>query len=347
VASDPRAAEPRGSVDVACDESGFVGGSLFGGTRVFAHASVRLDAETAADLADEVRRRTGAGADELKASRLNRPWAHPVATWLCGPDGPLAGRAVVHVTDTRLFGLARLAQVVTADSAPEGWWSAREEADSWAHALRLHAVLESLRAQSERDLLLAARDLLWVRRRRRLGATIERWAEVVRAVSSGIPEPERRDFLAAWASPDAMGRAREYVAEPPGSPLSEPLLPALRWAVHHWSAFGDVDVVHDEQSVLTSSRVAAIADELETTCPGRRLAAFKRVDSRDDVRVQLADLVAGVVRRTLEGLVSGDPAGPVVPVTHLVAAESPMLPPDGHSSSRKNSSQPCISSGAS
>ena len=97
--------EVRGTVEIACDESGFVGGSLFGATRVFAHASVHLDLRGAIDLADEVRTRTGAGSHELKASRLNRPWGHPVAEWLCGPDGPLQGRAFVHVTDTRLFGL--------------------------------------------------------------------------------------------------------------------------------------------------------------------------------------------------------------------------------------------------
>jgi len=49
-------------VEIACDESGFVGGSLFGGTRVFAHASVCLDPDAATALADEVRTRTGSGS---------------------------------------------------------------------------------------------------------------------------------------------------------------------------------------------------------------------------------------------------------------------------------------------
>ena len=347
--SDPRAATVRGVIDVACDESGFVGGSLFGGTRAFTHASLHLDPGDAAELADEVRRRTGAGAQELKASRLNRAWARPVADWLCAAGGPLEGRVVVHVTDTRLFGLARLAQVVTSDSTPEGWWGAREEDESWERALRLHAVLGELPARWEREVLLAARDVLWVRRRRRLGASIENWVDVVGAAADHLHRVSDRRFLARWAAPDAVVRARDYVATPPASPLSEPLLPALRWAVHHWSARGDVNVVHDEQSVLTSARVGAIADELARSRPGRRLVGFTRVDSRDDARVQVADLVAGVVRRALEGELSGHGVTPTVRVAHLVADDSIVLRPvpGDQSSTRKNSSQPAIASGTS
>jgi hypothetical protein len=293
---------------------------------VFTHASLHLDPDEAAVVTDEVRRRTDAGAHELKASRLNRAWAQPVATWLCAAGGPLDGRAVVHVTDTRLFGLARLAQVVLADSTPDGWWSAREDPQSWGSALRLDAALRELPAPQEREFLLAARDLLWIRRRRRNGATIESWSGVVHAVADRMPDRDGQRLLAGWASPEAVRRARAYVAGPPASPLSEPLLPALRWAVRHWSTHGDVNVVHDEQSVLTPARITAIADELATACPGRRMAGFTRVDSRDDARVQIADLVAGVVRRVLEDQLSTGASDPTVPVAHLVTEDSPMLP---------------------
>ena len=312
----------RGTVEIACDESGFVGGSLFGVRRVFTHASVELDRDAARDLADEVRRRLRVGTHELKASRLNRPWGRPVASWLCAPDGPLAGRAVVHVTDTRLFGLARLAQVLTADAPPEGWWSEREDGPCWDRALRLDDVLARLPAPWERELLMAGRDLLWLRRRRRHGATVEAWTELVAGAATRLPDPEGRRFLAEWGSPEAVRRARSYVAEPPASPLSEPLLPALRWAVRHWSARGDVDVVHDEQSVLTPARVRAIADELAGSCPGRRLVGFARVDSRDDPGVQVADLVAGVVRRTYEEPLSATDGGPTAEaLAHLVPSD--------------------------
>jgi hypothetical protein len=319
------AGEVRGTVEIACDESGFVGGSLFGGTRVFAHASLHLDLRDAVDLADEVRSRTGAGSDELKASRLNRPWGHPVAAWLCGPDGPLRDRAAVHVTDTRLFGLARLAQVLLADSPPEGWWSAQEDPSAWDLALRLHALVARLPRAQERRILECARDVLWLNRHRRRSTSVETWADVVGGVASRLEDADDRSFVAGWATPDALRRARAYLATPPMSPLTEPLLPALRWAVHHWSTLGDVSVVHDEQSVLTPARVAAIAEELEASQPGRRLTDFVRVDSRQDARVQLADLVAGVVRRTVEDNLSGSPSGLHVPIGHLVADASPVV----------------------
>jgi hypothetical protein len=315
----------RGTVEIACDESGFVGGSLFGGTRVFTHASVQLDRRAARDLTEEVRRRLQAGTQELKASRLNRPWGRPVASWLCALDGPLAGRAMVHVTDTRLFGLARLAQVLKSEEPPEGWWSAREVAHCWDLALRLHGALAELPATWERELLLAGRDLLWGRRRRRHGATIETWTDAVVAAAAQLPDTREGRFLAGWGSADAVRRAHRYVAEPPESPLSEPLLPALRWAVRHWSARGDVDVVHDEQSVLTPARVRAIADDLASSFPGRRLSGFTRVDSRDDPRVQVADLVAGVVRRAYEELISSVDGGlPAESLDHLVPSDSPV-----------------------
>jgi len=325
VTSEASPPETRGTLDVACDESGFVGGSLFGGTRVFTHASLHLDPDVASDLADEVRQRLGTGGKELKASRLNRPWARPVTAWLCAPDGPLHGRSVVHLTDTRLFGLGRLAQVVLADASPEGWWSPAEDPDVWEQALRLYAVLDTLPRDRERAFMDGTRDLLWLTRSRRPRPSVETWTDVVRAVADGLPAQSDRLFLRRWASADAVRRARAYLAAPPLSPLTEPLLPALRWAVHHWSSLGDVNVVHDEQSVLTPARVAAIAAELEASTPGRRIASFSRVDSRDDVRVQLADLVAGVVRRTFEDHLSGDRWVSTLPVAHLVTPDSLVL----------------------
>ncbi|HVQ17825.1 MAG TPA: hypothetical protein VMT27_02165, partial [Actinomycetes bacterium] len=205
----------RGAVEIACDESGFVGGSLFGGTRVFAHASVHLDLCDAIDLGEEVRTRTGAGSDELKASRLNRPWGLPVAEWLCGPEGPLQGRAFVHVTDTRLFGLARLAQVLLTDSPPEGWWSAQEDPGTWDLALRLHALVGRLPQAQKRRILESARDVLWVNRNRRRRGSIENWTDVVGFVAGRLEDPDDRCFMASWAAPEAVRRGREYLATPP------------------------------------------------------------------------------------------------------------------------------------
>jgi hypothetical protein len=314
----------RRTVGVACDESGFVGGSLFGEARVFAHASVQIGAEEATQVLDEVRRRTDAGPGEVKASRLRHPSTRSVAAWLCGPEGRLAGRAVVHVTDTRLFGLARLAQLLTSASAPEGWWSADRDPAAWDLARRLDALLAGLPTTEERRFLHGARDLLWLNRRLRPQAPVESWIDTVAAVAARATDPEDQLLVTGLASTTARDRVDSYLAAPPATPLTEPILPALRWAVHHWSALGDPDVVHDEQSVLTPGRVEALAADLAATYPGRRLAGFARVDSREDPRVQVADLVVGVVRRTVAARLSGSSAAAALPVDHLVADASPV-----------------------
>jgi len=74
-------------------------------------------------------------------------------------------------------------------------------------------------------------------------------------------------------------------------PPLEPLLPALAETVLFWSGGKrQVLVVHDEQSALTADRLR----RLQQLFP---LAGLVTVDSRDDPRVQVADLLAGVARR--------------------------------------------------
>ena len=83
-------------------------------------------------------------------------------------------------------------------------------------------------------------------------------------------------------------------------PPLEPLLPALAETVLYWSGgHRRVLVIHDEQSALTPGRLRrlqlALADGPESAISP--LAGLVTVDSRDDPRVQVADLLAGLARR--------------------------------------------------
>lgn len=306
---------PRPTRTIACDESGFVGGSLFGEARVFTHASLLLGTAEADRLLTDVRRRLGATDGELKASRLNRTSGRPVADWLLAPDGPLQDAVVVHVTDTRLFGLARLAQVVSG-LRPQGWWSAREDPAAWQWAHALSERLDSWEPDRQRTLLYAGRDLLWIRRHRRMAAPLGTWLAAARELAgSGDP------VLAPLGTTQAEDAVRAHVADPPLCPLNEPLLPAVFSAMRHWSEGVDLELVHDEQSVLTPARIRVMAEQLPRRHPGRRLAGFHRVDSRDDARVQLADLVAGAVRRALEDRTAGIEDEPFAH-DHLLSVDS-------------------------
>ncbi len=83
-------------------------------------------------------------------------------------------------------------------------------------------------------------------------------------------------------------------------PPLEPLVPALAETLLFWSA-GErsVAVVHDEQSALTRGRVARLGSFLaKAVSPAPPpLRSFRQVDSRDDPRIQVADLLAGIARR--------------------------------------------------
>jgi hypothetical protein len=93
------------------------------------------------------------------------------------------------------------------------------------------------------------------------------------------------------------------------------MLPALAETVLFWSRGGQrrVLVVHDEQSALTAGRLRrlqqVLADGAQPSVTGfpevgaraprlSPLAGLVTVDSRDDPRVQVADLLAGCARRS-------------------------------------------------
>jgi hypothetical protein len=115
-------------------------------------------------------------------------------------------------------------------------------------------------------------------------------------------------------------------------PPLEPLLPALAETVLFWSAGQrQVLVIHDEQSALTAGRLRRLQQVLADgaglppagsagagTRPVRvsPLAGLVTVDSRDDPRVQVADLLAGVARRLPAG-VTGGPLQPFLSPTSL------------------------------
>lgn len=72
----------------------------------------------------------------------------------------------------------------------------------------------------------------------------------------------------------------------------DPLVPAIVRAVSFWGNGARVRVVHDRTNTLTPQRIARI----EELCAGR-LAGFALGDSFTDPRIQVADIIAGIVRK--------------------------------------------------
>jgi hypothetical protein len=274
-------------IEIACDESGFSGGSLVGGhTTVFAHGSVRIGFDAAAQLIDRLRALTGGRAGEVKSVRLRAPHRRAVAEQLLAATAP---HVRIHLTDTRFFVLARLADLVVHRTAVAG-------TDSPAGDPRARALALGLYAECPRpEFLIRAGNLM---------RTHNRW----------LPKDPIAAFYDLPGLPDEIRRARPAIEQVRAAherdrkrtPLMEPVIPALARTVEAWLATApEVEVVHDEQSALTQQRLADIAATVARRHPGGRLVGVRLVDSRADPRVQVADLLAGVARRVASEALAG------------------------------------------
>lgn len=319
-----------GPVEIACDESGFTGGNLtFKGT-VFVHASVRVEAAAAQAEMDRLGRRVSARG-ELKAGWLLR-WADPAdLRRLLDPQGPVLAGARVHLIDTRLFLLCRLTDVVLGSSQVNGLELPGGDPQRREPALVLRRHGERVFGTEQwGNFLIAAGNAL---------RTNSRW--VPATAVSGLEDAV--DQLAARSAPtavhDAMRRlrrggerirsARQTLEDDPRRcPLLEPLLPALTRAVLHWGAVHpSLVVMHDEQSALTPWRVADIARLLAARHSGHTLDLV-RVDSRDDARVQVADLVAGIARRAASSVLAGQAEDELVELVRPLIDPGSLWPDD-------------------
>ena len=296
-------------VEVACDESGFTGGNLTFRHTVFAHASLQVAREAALSEMQRLRRRVSAHG-ELKASWLLRWCDHADLRRLLEPAGLLRGGVLVHLSDTRLFLLSRLTDVMLGRSEVSGLDLPGQEPTAGEPALVLHRHGEQVFGpQRWQGFLTAAGNALRTNSRWVPATAVTDFEDALDDLASARAPQDVRDTLRRLRSGTGRVRAiRRILAEDSRRPpLLEPLLPALTRAVAWWGAeHPALVVVHDEQSALTTWRVAEMGRRLADQQPGH-LLDVRRVDSRDDPRVQIADLVAGIARRAAAGVLIGRP----------------------------------------
>jgi hypothetical protein len=298
-------ASPLPVVEIACDESGFSGTNLLdAATPVFTHASVDLSRDEAADLVDALRSGFPWPLGEFKAGQLFR---RPRGRESLGPLlTALTGRAHVHVVDKEYFLVTRVVDLFLAEPSYAAGTSLSQHLRPAALAL-----YRAGRARGDDwDAFLAAFvDLVRTKKRRQPGRRlIESFFRARDALATGLGA-DAAPVLAALTRTHARGvlarLARDDAAIPP--PL-EPLLPALAETVLFWSGGRrQVHVVHDEQSALTATRLRRLQHALAqapggldgTSCERvSPLGGLVTVDSRDDARVQVADILAGIARRS-------------------------------------------------
>jgi hypothetical protein len=89
-----------------------------------------------------------------------------------------------------------------------------------------------------------------------------------------------------WAAP-----FREWLlADPIGRSVLDPLVPAIVAAVEHW---GPADVAHDRQTQLPPRRIEVLRERCE-------LGGIRFLDAESHPEIQIADILAGTVRRITE-----------------------------------------------
>jgi hypothetical protein len=284
-------------VEIACDESGFSGTNLLdAATPVFTHASVDLSVDEAVELIGTLRSGFRFSLSEFKSGQfLRSPQAGEALAWFLAA---LRDRAHVLLVDKEYFLVTRIVDLFLAEpsyaagtrltehhrpAALALYRAGRSDGSDWNVFLSAFVALVRTKGRQHPDRravdrFFQARDTL-VESDLGVDAT---------GVLDGLSRRRVRAVLTRLAHDDR--------SIPP--PL-EPLLPALAETVLFWSGgHRQVLVIHDEQSALTAGRLRRLQEMLTDGAKVSPLAGLVTVDSRDDPRVQVADLLAGVARRS-------------------------------------------------
>jgi hypothetical protein len=292
-------------IEVAGDESGFSGSNLVDPTtEVFTHATHQLSPEVAQYCVDAARAGSQYSVGEYKSNQLLRPEQRPLLEWLLGATGPLYGKAHVHLTDKPLFMANRLVELFLGESTYASMTSLDKDPQSSAIALMLHRQGPAeFGLDRWHGLLQTLIAVLRAKRRRQFDILVDRFFHQVDLLGSpSVPGEVVRRLSQARDRVDSLpARFRDDRVMPP--PL-EPLITAIIDAALHWGATGrSVVIDHDEQSALTRHRVAQINQLLLSH--DRPPLTVRRVDSRTDPRIQVADLLAGAARRIVTAELDG------------------------------------------
>ncbi len=320
-------------VEVACDESGFSGTNLLHSTTpVITHASVSLDVGEAVGLITALRSGFRFSAHELKSRQfLRRPRAREALEWFLAA---LKGRAHVHLIDKEFFLVTRIVDLLLAE--PSYAAGTRLAQDHRPAALALYRAGRC--AESDWGAFLSAFvDLVRIKRRRPVRQTVERFFQardaLVRHRLGAQADAVLTELTPArvWAVLTRLDNDDRSIPPP-----LEPLLPALAETVLSWSGGRRrVLVIHDEQSALTADRLTRLqqvlandggpwpadSDTARALPAGvSPLAGLVMVDSRAEPRVQVADLLAGVARRS-RGVINNALLQPLLSPTSLLDPE--------------------------
>jgi hypothetical protein len=225
-------------LEIACDESGYEGEKFVGGTTdVFAHGSVLLDEESAADCIQELRNRIRSPATEYKAGHVLREKHRPVLLWLLGPSGPLHGNAHVQLVDKAFFLVSNVIDLLVEDDVHVGGQQA---------AVPYREGRRSIEPEQWNAFLEASNNLMRSKDREDVVTSVDLFFQAVDGLAnSGCKADEVLELL-SHSRPRTKAFRVQLLDNPQILPVLDPLIPAIVRAVDYWGeGWKPVAVLHD------------------------------------------------------------------------------------------------------
>lgn len=302
-----RDSDPVPDTWIACDESGNTGENITQGTvGVFSEGSHDLTTDESEDVLERLRAELELPGTELKWKHIRR--ADSLREELFGDR--LTGRAKFYLTEKRYFAVGKVIDLLLEQYAHEHGEDLY--ADRQARGLALHLYRNgerALGAELWRVLLQSFNSLVRVRTRNQRAAgvpkaTVDEFFEVLETARWAAKRKSVEGILVALLKtrPQADEFGRALSAEQTILPTLDPLIPSLTQTIREWYELRGsrpIHVVHDSGPIPSSGAMDLVRDGLRDPGEFRRFVRSVRVEeiivveSDEDPRVQVADLIAG------------------------------------------------------
>jgi len=251
-----------------------------------------------------LRAETAIAASEMKSSQLLRGRHLAGTLRLFEPGGALYGRVKVSITDKAYMAVCKVVDLVIEEDAHRRGIQLHESGtarqiarDLFAEGPRaygaerwnglLNQFVSFVRIKQRRGLKTSLEELLATIDELRLVSRRKRVETAMQLLWQGRTE------LDAYVATDEPSRDNDLRT-------LDPLIPAVMQTAGEWHRITgkSILIVHDRQAVLTEETCATLISAGNRPHPDFPIkvpiAAISQVDSREDPRIQVADIVAGL-----------------------------------------------------
>lgn len=290
---------------------------------VFCHGSTDLDSDTAAELMAGLRHELRSQAKEVKTEQLMKPGAAAARSRLFGVGGALHGHALMYLVDKQYFVVAKAVDLLIEELAHSGGIDlyGSSQARIMAHTLYREGPRAFARAEWE-GLLGQFNSLMRATQRKGNKATVDEFFETIEHLRFRGRRKKVDDIVNILSKTRPFAEEFQIrLASADSVRTMDPLLAAIPETARIWYAkqHEPISILHDQQAALDPETIHQTLQHLRKPLPEFRrfhgpveIDEIRQVDSKNDPRVQVADLIAGM--------------GRVVGTTALAGSRSPLDP---------------------